>query len=84
MGPADATDVTAANDAGAVAPVHNDLLCRSSRLAVNPPTPTRRRTHSEKIRADIAPKNSTAIQRKKICINAIKQPAEIDKPAETS
>ena len=37
-------------------PAHNDLLCRSSRLAVNPPTPTSCRIHSEKIRADIAPK----------------------------
>ena len=61
MGPADATDVTDAtdaNDAGAVALNRGRLLCRSSRLAVNPPTPTRRRIRSEKIRADIASKTT--------------------------
>ena len=69
MGPTDATDVTDAtdaNDAGAVAPARNDLLCRSSRLAVNPPTPTRRRIRSEKIRADIAPKRHSNTAQKEL------------------
>jgi|TARA_E500000178_G_scaffold140019_1_gene139653 hypothetical protein len=71
MSPADATDFT---DAGAVALNRDRLLCRSSRLAVNPPTPTRDCIHNEKIRADIAPKK--AVRRKNICINATKQPAD--------
>jgi len=58
MGPADATD------AGAVAPDHDYLLCRSSRLAVNPPTPTRRGIHKEKfVRMPRQKRHSDAAQK---------------------